>query len=282
MEFGVAVRTLLSFSREFRLKTGEGDLWGTVHRPFFTSDLVFSDCIGDELVRFVGDGSWFSFSLPAFQVQDPHGKIIGKAAVSQELSTNRQTFIFVKNAQDRAVAQLIQERTWISSDTAVHTLVDPNKLGSNTNPHVSPVDPLVDMRVLSLYAAIGFGGGAFFVWGLLIDVLGAALSILVFGLACHRCFMGDQDSYSEVPGGDQSTDKLLAQRQRVMQKVANIEEEIAKKERHRRALFSMLSMHCCAARATGGAAGAARPVPYQAMMCDPWVSQEDASLNDRD
>jgi len=277
MEFGAVVRTLFSFSREFRLKTGEGDLWGVVHRPFFSSDLVFSDCIGDELVRFVGDGSWFSFSAPIFKVQDPTGLTIGKAAISPELSTDRQTFIFVKNAQGRAVAQLIQERTWISSDTAVHTLVDPNKLGGTTNPHVSPVDPLVDMRVLSLYSAIGFGGGTFFVWGLLMDVLGAAISILVFGLACRKCFGSDQDSFSQIPGEDQSTDLLLAERKQVMQKVAKIEEELAKKARHNRALFSILTMQCCAARS-----GAPRPVPYQAMMCDPWHGQEEALLDGRD
>lgn len=270
------MRTLFSFSREFRLKNSAGDQWAVVHRPTFSNDLVFSDCIGDRLVRFVGDGSWFS--TPSFTVLDTDGKVLGKAGISKELSTKHQTFVFVKSAEGRAVAQLIQDWSWNSAHTAVHALVDPNRLGDSDNPRVSPVDPLVDMRILALYSAIGFGGDAFFIWGLVFDFLGAFIPLVAVGLAIRKYSNSGRESFKQVPGDDESADMLLQRREEVMRSVQEIEDELAKQARQQRALWwSTFTMRCCSARSSSNGTR-----PQRSSMWNPCFGHTEAQLERSD
>merc|ERR1712232_1330164 len=112
----------------------------------------------------------------------------GHTAVDKKLSSEDTTVVAVVDADGRPTAQLIQQHSWSSVHTNVHILVEPDRMRANASlaldPRVSPLDPLIDLRVLALYSSLRFGASTIFLEGLLIDTaLVFAVSVLL------RCCM---------------------------------------------------------------------------------------------
>jgi len=225
-ELGQTARTFFSLAREIRLQTASGDSWGVVRMGFFSSYLDFFDCVGDLLVRFEGDWSWWG-STPSCKILDLDGAVLGRVVVSEKLSSADTKVVAVEDRNGHATAQLIQRNSWMSVHTSVHILVPPDRMRANAtsalDPRVSPLDPLVDLRVLALFSSLRFGASTIFLEGLLFDV--ALVSVACLLLRCCMVAYGWRRSAAE---SSESASILEKKRDEALQALERIEADLAR------------------------------------------------------
>mmetsp|Transcript_32835 Transcript_32835/g.83072 ORF Transcript_32835/g.83072 Transcript_32835/m.83072 type:complete len:339 (-) Transcript_32835:127-1143(-) len=223
---GYTARTLFSLSREMRLQTMSGDVWGVARIGLLSNHLDFFDCVGDSLVRFEAAWNWWG-STPGCDIIDFHGAVLGKTAVSTKLSSADTKVMAVEDADGHPTAQLIQRRSWLSVHTDVHILVQPDRMRANASlamdPRVSPLDPLVDLRVLALYSAMRFGASALFLEGLIFDII----IILVACVVLRCCMVAYAHRRSDAEGSDLAS-VLEKKRDHALEALQQIEAELAR------------------------------------------------------
>lgn len=225
VELGFTTRTLFSSSSELLLRNSAGDHWGAVRRRYFSNSLDVSDCVGNPLVRL--EAAWTGFGgAPPYMAFGPDGTQVGKTFVNETLSSGDTVVISVADMAGKVLAQLVQKTSWTSSAwTSVHVLVGPDlvrAVSSSADPRISPVDPLVDPRVLSLYAAVRFGTSSLFNAGLFIDV-GGTLALLALASCCLWCLC----RWHRATGVEPAYAALLDRRNEALRTLQLIESELA-------------------------------------------------------
>lgn len=223
-DMGQTARSIFSIGREMRLLTAAGDPWGVSRMGWFSSSLDFFDCVGDLLVRIEADWSWWG-GTPSCKILDVDGTLLGRSAVSEQLTSDDTTVVAVEDANGHTAAQLIQRSSWTSVHTTVHILVDSNRMRSNTSmamdPRVSPLDPLVDLRVLALFSSMRFGASIVFMEGLIFEV-GLVLAACVL-IRCCMVACGYRRSAAE---GTDLASTLERKRDEALQALEQIEADL--------------------------------------------------------
>jgi len=219
---GRTSRTFLSFTSEMGLRNSEGDLWGVARRPFLSRDLTFYDCIGDRVVTLVGDWRWFGH-VPSAEVLNADGEFVGRVTKNETFSRGGTTVIEIRSVQGRRAAQLVQRWTWKKVTTDARLFLEPERLTAEEhgdNLRASPVNPLVDTRVLVLFSAMQFGGSILVMGGFFIDLVVTLLFACILGcclrqLLCRR--RGQQEN---------STVFLQKRREEALKALAAIDDEL--------------------------------------------------------